>query len=580
MVRAFIGARPLSFAIAVFGAMLFALAIVAAAVVIGIVTDETIIPILEEGASTRGRLLGAALAIVGVASWKAFGIVLRRGGAGWIQPRILADIRKRLLQHLLQLRLSWYQENTTGGLLAVAESDSNQATFILGPLPYATGSSFLLLATVAIVTYLDWPLGLLALASIAAVVAIDMRGAFVMFEKFQEVQAQRAEVSRVAHESFDGALTVKALGREDYEANRFRRSSEALRDTYVEVGRLWAFYRAIVESLPMLTSVAVLVVGALRIRSGDVSAGNLITIMYLFSLLTIPVRLMGWVTWDLAHSHAAWQRVAAVLEANDVVEHGNLLPVAGGGAEVDSEAVAFGYTADELVLTNVDLEIPAGRTIAIVGPTASGKSTLALLMARLWDPIDGSIRLDGRDLRQFAPSALPGEVAYVSQDTFLFGATVESNITMGRPEPAAAVADAARLAGAARFIETLPDGYDSVIGERGTTLSGGERQRIALARALIRRPRLLILDDATSAVDPSVEAQILRGLREAELPSTVVVVAYRPSSITIADEVVYLEAGRVVAHGTHHELLSSTPGYARLLTAYAADAAARAEATP
>ena len=399
-----------------------------------------------------------------------------------------------------------------------------------------------------------------------------------MFERFQEVQAERSEVSRVAHESFDGALTVKALGREDYETSRFRRSSERLRDSYIGVGRMWAFYRAVVESIPMLTSVAVLVVGAVRIRSGHVTPGDLVTIMYLFSLLTIPVRLIGFVTWDLAHSHAAWQRVEKVLMADDLIEHGSIQPRTGGGAEVDSDSVAFGYTPQETVLAAVDLEVPAGRTVAIVGPTASGKSTLALLLARLWDPSDGSIRLDGRDLRQFAPSALPGEVAYVAQETFLFGDTIRSNIEMGRSLGDEAVAAAARLAAAEEFILELPAEYDTVIGERGTTLSGGQQQRIALARALARKPRLLIVDDATSAVDPSVEARILRGLRDAELPSTVLVVAYRPASIALADEVIFLEGGRVVAHGTHEELLRTIPGYARLLTAYAVDAAERAEA--
>jgi ABC-type multidrug transport system fused ATPase/permease subunit len=198
-----------------------------------------------------------------------------------------------------------------------------------------------------------------------------------------------------------------------------------------------------------------------------------------------------------------------------------------------------------------------------------------MLLARLWDPTSGSIRLDGRDLREFAPAELPLEVAFVSQEAFLFGDTVAGNITLGAPVPMLEVEAAAALAGATDFISSLPQGYGTLLGERGMSLSGGQRQRIALARAVARRPRLLILDDATSAVDPSVEAEILRGLSREELPSTVVVVAYRKSAILLADEVIYMEAGRVADYGTHDELMVRTPGYRRLLQAYEEDALAR-----
>jgi ABC-type multidrug transport system fused ATPase/permease subunit len=237
--------------------------------------------------------------------------------------------------------------------------------------------------------------------------------------------------------------------------------------------------------------------------------------------------------------------------------------------------VSFGYEPDDLVLDDVHLEVPSGTTMAIVGPTGAGKSTLVTLMARLWDPGSGAIRIDGRDLRSFARAALPGEVAFVGQEVFLFDDTIRNNIGFGLDVDDATVERAARLASAHDFIVRLPEGYRTVVGERGTTLSGGQRQRIALARALVRRPRLLILDDATSAVDPSVETSILAGLRRADLPSTIVVVAYRRSSISLADEVVFLEAGRIVARGVHEDLLVAEPGYARLLQAYERDAEQR-----
>jgi ABC-type multidrug transport system fused ATPase/permease subunit len=274
----------------------------------------------------------------------------------------------------------------------------------------------------------------------------------------------------------------------------------------------------------------------------------------------------------------AWERVAAVLNTSETVAYGaETAHLDGGAAPVDSDRVSFRYEDDEPVLSEVVVDIGAGRTVAIVGPTGSGKTTLTLLMARLWDPGTGRIQIDGRDLRSFARYELSREIAYVAQTAYLFDDTALGNITMGLDLPVEEVYSAARLAGAHDFIEELPDGYATRIGERGASLSGGQRQRLALARALVRRPRLLIMDDATSAVDPSVEAEILRGLRSSELPSTIVIVAYRPSSIRLADEVIFVEEGRVAAQGSHTDLLATEPGYARLVQAYEHEAAARSD---
>jgi ATP-binding cassette, subfamily B, bacterial len=258
------------------------------------------------------------------------------------------------------------------------------------------------------------------------------------------------------------------------------------------------------------------------------------------------------------------------------VRYGSLSPDSeAGAAGLSSDgAITFGFD-EEVVLSDIDIDIRPGETVAVVGPTGSGKSTLVTLFARLWDPTAGAIRLDGRDLRDFARSALAGEVAFVGQEVFLFDDTVRGNISFGVDATDDQVIAAASLAAADDFISQLPDGYATRLGERGTTLSGGQRQRIALARALVRSPRLLILDDATSAVDPSIETGILLRLKESAIPSTVVLVAYRRSSISLADRVVYIEEGRILGQGTHDELMEAVPGYARLIRAYEEDAAER-----
>jgi ATP-binding cassette, subfamily B, bacterial len=584
LIGRFIAEQKVAFALAATGAVAFTAAIVASAVVIGTITDELIVPVLAEGEPVAGRLRSAVLLILAVAVWKSVGIVLRRTSAGWLQFGAQLRLRERVLAHQLRLTMRWYGSRSVGDLLSVSDSDAQRATFVLAPLPFATGVVFLLVGASAVVLVTDVVLGVLALLVLIIVVGLDLRGAYRTFEAMEEEQRRRGAVAGVAHESFDGAMTVKALGREQHETDRFRDVTDHLRDQTIEVGRVWTGYRAITEGLPAVGTVVVLVVGVARIADGLLTTGELVTVTYLLSLLAVPIRLIGYLMWDTANSVAGWTRIAEVLDVDDVVRFG-----AAGAADpataaaVDARTVGFAYAADAPpVLDGLSLSIPAGRTVAVVGPTGSGKSTLALLLARLWDPDTGSISLDHRDLRDLAPGVVPTEVGYVAQHSFLFDDDVRGNVTLGEDIPDERVAEALRLAGADGFVAELPDGPATRLGERGTTLSGGQQQRLALARALVRAPRLLVLDDATSAVDPTVEAAIIRRLRAAELPSTVVIVAYRRSSIVLADEVVFVDEGRVVAQGTHAELLDRVPGYATLLQAYEVDAAARraAEGSP
>lgn len=576
LIARFIKARPGGFAIAFAGSLTYAASILASSRVIGWVTDTVILDILERGAEAAGLLWKAAAAVMAVSLAKSLGVVTRRVGAGWLQLKNRQDLRRRFVGHVLKLDMDWYNRQAVGNLISIGDADVSGSTFLLGPLPFALGATLLLIGTIVLVFILDPLLGVIAMGFIVVVVIIELRGAWVTFGLVAEIQARRGELAAAAHESFDGALTVKALGREQWETDRFTERSDRLRERLINITIVWESFKAAVQNVPAAAQIVIITFGVFRLADGLLTAGDIVSVAYLLSLLFWPIQLIGFVFFDLAASSAHWERIEAVFREQTYVRYGQTAAVDDDtGAAVSAAAVGFGY--DETpVLTDVDIEIPPGRIVAVVGPTGSGKTTLAVLLARLWDPRTGAIRLDERDLRDMAAGALPDEMAYVAQEAFLFDDTVRGNITLGVEVPDADVRRAADLANATPFVDELESGFDTQIGERGTTLSGGQRQRVALARALLRRPRLLILDDATSAVDPSVESRILHGLREADLPSTVVLVAYRASSIALSDEVLFVEDGRIVAAGPHDELLEHEPGYQRLLKAYEEDAAARA----
>jgi ABC-type multidrug transport system fused ATPase/permease subunit len=571
--------EPRIFAVAVGGSAVYGIMTVGSAWVLGRVTDRVVEPAFRTGHTTTGALAAAGLAILGVALLKAAGIVGRRLGAGVMQYRLQARYRRAVTKQYLHLPLSWHQRHPTGQLLSNANADVEAVWFPIAPLPMAVGVLVMLFVAGIALVLTDPVLSLVGFAIFPLIFVLNVVYQRRLSPLATRAQQLRAEVSGVAHESFDGALVVKTLGREPEETTRFRTAAEELRDAQIRVGYVRGMFDPILEALPNLGVLAVLLVGASRIQSGAMDAGDLVQVAYLFVLLAFPVRAIGWVLGELPRSVVGWDRVSRVLEATGGLAYGTVgLADVEAPASLDVQAVDFSYD-DAPVLHGVTFSVDAGRTIAVVGPTGSGKSTLTTLLVRLVDPASGEVVLDGVDLRAVARGGVAGAAAGVPQQTFLFDDTVRGNVTLGLDVPDSAVLHALTVAQADRFVAALPEGLDTRIGERGMTLSGGQRQRLALARAIVRSPRLLVMDDATSSVDARVEAAILAGLRatggEDDAP-TVVVVAYRKATIALADEVVYVEHGRVVDRGTHLELLDRCSGYRSLITAYEREDAERA----
>jgi ATP-binding cassette subfamily B protein len=562
--------EPRLFTVGVVGSSLFGLLIIANSYVVGGVVGHVVVPAFADRRVEAGTLALVAAIFLGISVLRVASIFGRRLGAGFMQFRLQARYRRAVTRRYLSLPPSWHQTHATGTLLSNANSDVEAAFVPIAPLPFAVGTIVMVLAAVLALFLTDWVLALVGVALFPALFGLNVVYSRYMSPRQIRAQQMRAKVSAVAHESFDGALVVKTMGREEDESRRFAVFVTELRDALISVGRLRGLFDPVMDSLPSVGTLAVLLLGAWRLQTGAISVSELVTVSFLFTVLAFPVRAIGWVVAELPRSVAGWDRVQAVISSTGDLRYGSKsLEKSGEAATLSFEHVDFAYGDGPLVLNDVSFTVPAGKTVALVGPTGSGKSTIASLAIRLVDPAGGRILLDGVALPELTEASLAKTAALVPQIPFVFDDTVRGNVTLERDDVGEDEAwRALRLAQADRFIEKLPEGLDTAVGERGTSLSGGQRQRITLARALAGRPRLLVLDDATSAVDPRVEAAILGSLRGRDAGASILVVAYRRATIALADEVIYLEQGKVVATGTHADLLATNQGYVDLVTAY------------
>jgi len=511
----------------------------------------------------------------------------RRYAAFFISLRAEADLRRELFAHLQRLHFGYHDRAQTGQLMARANTDLRQIQLFLVFLPVAGANVVMVLGVAGVLFSIDPKLAVVSLAALPFLNLAATRFSTRLHPLSADLQQSLADVSGVVEETLSGIRVVKGFGSESIQNRHMHGAAVTVFDKAMGIARLRASFTPLIDLLPTVGLIATLYVGGHEVLDHHLTIGQLIAFNFYILQLIFPLRLTAFLVAAASRASASAARVYAVLSTAPAIVniHDARRPVDGAG-EVRFEGVRFGYGGDRSVLDGLDLVVRGGEALALVGPTGCGKSTVARLIPRFYDVDAGSVLLDGVDVRILELSELRRSVGIVFEDTFLFGDSVRTNIAFADPEaPFALVERAARLAGADEFIRELPDGYDTVLGERGFSLSGGQRQRIAIARAIFADPRVLVLDDATSSVDPTKEHEIRAAMREVMQGRTTLIIAHRPATVALADRVVLLgDNGRVVATGTHEDLLATSERYRQVLAegerrSAGQDAAAESEAT-
>jgi ABC-type multidrug transport system fused ATPase/permease subunit len=530
-------------------------------------------------------LLPLALAIVGAGILRLGLTVVRRLVAGKVSLAVEFDLRQLFYAHLQRLELGFFDSQQTGQLMSRATVDLQSIRFFLGyGLIFITQNLLTITLVTVVMVAINPVLALIALIPAPLIVFTASRYNRVSRPAQQEVQQRIAELTAEAEENISGIRIVKAFAREEYQLHRFQRAVSRVFDQSIYSTKLQAFFSPLIGLLPQMGIALVLLIGGREVIHENLSLGDFTAFYTYLVILAGPMRMLGVAMGMAQRAIASGNRLFEILDREPRIESPPDAPaLPDGGGSVRMSGVALRYDAvpaaasdidhtgagsmsdaakSDAALSDVDFEVAAGRTVALVGPSGSGKTSLVALIARLYDPTEGAVIVDGVDVRSVEVSSLRSEIAFVGDESFLFSASVAENIAYPRSDASREeIEAAARRAQAAEFIEDLPAGYDTVVGERGLTLSGGQRQRVAIARALLADPRILILDDATSSVDATTEAAIKSGLREAMAGRTTFIIAHRLSTVSLADEVIVMDGGRIVDRGTHAELLEGCGFY-------------------
>jgi ATP-binding cassette, subfamily B, bacterial len=506
--------------------------------------------------------------LLAVAAVNYGGVYLRRYRGGQLALDIQHDLRTDLFGSLSRLDGARQDEIHTGQLIGRSISDLNMVQSILSMVPVTLGNLALFVVSIGIMVVLSPVLTLVAVLVAPALWMIALASRRRLFPASWDAQQQSGEVAGIVDEAIGGVRVVKGFGQEEQEQERLEQASSRLFASRLRMIRLTARYNPALTAIPSLGMVGVLALGGWLAIGGSITLGTFLAFSAYLALMTGPVRTLSMMITIGQEARASVIRVFDVIDSRPVIsDKPDALPLPADAAGISFEDVRFGYLPTQPVLRGLSFRVDPGETVALVGASGSGKSTVALLLPRFYDPQAGSVKIGGYDVADVTRDSLRAAMGLVMEDSFLFSDTVAANIAYGKPGATREqIAAAAQAAQAHEFIATLPQGYDTVVGEQGLTLSGGQRQRVALARALITDPRLLVLDDATSAIDPRLEAEIHAALRDVMRGRTTLIIAHRRSTLNLADRIVVLDRGLVADTGTHEELAERCPLYRQLIT--------------
>jgi ABC-type multidrug transport system fused ATPase/permease subunit len=558
LLSALVRVHPRLFITAVSGATLFGLCTVASALGVRWMVDKVILPRFNEGKTdTRALLIGACL-VIGIGILRAVGVVLRRGFAGASSWRTAESVSLDVLHRIVAQPSTWHRQHMTGDLVARVGVDADAAVAVIGPMPFASAVVVMLVVSGVWLLVVDVPLGLLAIVVFPLLLILNIGYQRRIDTHYTTAQNELGLLSEAVHESFDGVMVVKAFGAEMRETERLSHITGRLKDARTKAVILRSTFEALLDAIPSFVNIVLLVVGAHRVKSGAMTVGELASFVYLFTLLIFPLRIIGYVFSEVPHSLSGWNRTRQIVDEPIIPDpRASIRPAPTNTAIVVSN-ISIAY-ADQSVLEHLSMTINSSMTVAIVGATGSGKTTLLHAIAGLI-PIDaGSIEV------------MPGGIGLVFQEAFVFADTLRFNVTLGDDISDDIVLAALEVAAATEFVSKFETGLDTELGERGASLSGGQRQRVALARAIAHRCPVLLLDDTTSALDPTTESIVIENLRRQQTVGATLIVASRPSTISLADEVLFLANGMIIDHAPHAVLMAQNAEYRALLEAFEQD---------